>query len=365
LKKIGVLLPQSKAYPKLGKDFIKGLRLSLSKMGEYELKIEGIGFGNDSKQAIEGIQKLTDQEEVSLITGMVGHKELSDVLNYVESIEETLIYSDLGATLPLDLSNRKGIYCNSMGLCDATTLLGKYFLSNNILQIGTSTCYYESGYGFLKLMEEAIGGKGEFVGHFITPINPRENEAELMMDWGTALKPDALFAFHNGIYSEEHASFLSKNKLNKKIPLYSLPFSCEEKVINKFPDVFDETYCIASWYPELKTDENYTFINEYHKKYGESPSVFAVLGYENGALIKDFIENSNSFSSLEKLGPRGQIEFSDDTNRTSYEHHLYQLKHKDNSFKKSHIQSFEKKGITTNKVLQNNIMGWDNAYLCY
>ncbi|MFD0964496.1 ABC transporter substrate-binding protein [Pseudofulvibacter geojedonensis] len=365
MRKIGVLLPQSKAYPKLAKEFIKGLRLSQSETNQYELKIEGIGYGNDAKQSIDGIQKLVNQEQVDLVTGIVGHKGLSEVLDYIENIEETFIYSDLGATQPLDLSNRKGIYCNSMGLYDATTLLGEHLISNNFLKIGTSTCYYESGYGFIKLMEDSIAGKGEFSGHFISPINPRKNEAELMLDWYNSMNPDALFAFHNGIFSEEHASFLSENKLHEKVPIYSLPFSCEEDVVNKFPEVFNDTHCITSWYADLNTNENTSFINKYMETYGSKPTFFAVLGYENGILINDFLQNSNTFSTQKKEGPRGQIEFTTNTNRTNYKHYLYQLRHEKDTCTKAHIQIFKKEDISTKKVFKNNIPSWDNAYLCY
>ena len=60
---IGVLLPQSKAYPFIGKEFIKGLKLGLGDEYNYKLSIESIAFGSDPKQLIYAAQKLTFQED--------------------------------------------------------------------------------------------------------------------------------------------------------------------------------------------------------------------------------------------------------------------------------------------------------------
>lgn len=108
MKKIGVLLPQSKAYPKIAKDFMKGLRLALN--DSVDLKIEGIGFSNDSKSIINSIEKLINQEGVELLTGLLGHYELDDICNYIENIEETLIFADMGAAIPPNLEHKKILF---------------------------------------------------------------------------------------------------------------------------------------------------------------------------------------------------------------------------------------------------------------
>jgi len=290
--KIGVFLPHSKQHPTLSKDFINGLRLALP-YDDFKLCIEGIGFGNNPEQVINIAQKFVNQEQVDLTTGILGHRGLEDILDYFTNTEETILYSDLCGSTPLDLSEKTGVYCNSLGLYEAAYSLGEYFINKGYKNISTSTCYYDAGYSFTQAMEEAFDKNNttNFAGHFITPLNPRANEAELMHQFINETNPDAIFGFHNGIYAEEHASYLKQNKANQNIPLYTLPFSVSNKVLAKFPEIFNGTFTVSSWNTRLNTKENKGFIKLYQEKYTKTPNVFSVLGFENGLLIKDFITN--------------------------------------------------------------------------
>lgn len=364
-KKIGVLLPQSKEFPTMGKEFINGLKLSLFQ-NDYNFIVEGIGFGNNTEQITNSIQKLINQEDVDITTGILGHKGLTTILDFVEGMEEPFLYSDFGATKPLDLSNRKNIYCNSLDLYKATSLLGQYFLNNNLLNIGTSTCYYESGYGFLEAIQNSIykNKKGQFSGHFITPLHPRENEADLMKEFVSATNPDALFAFHNGIYAKEHASYLQNNEINKSTPLYTLPFTIDNKILQQFPKIFDQTRCVSSWFTNSKNEENQNFTSLYKERYNKTPSIFSVLGYENGLLIKNFLGNINNFSNAEIIGPRGPLNVNKTTNRTDIKQLLWELSWDGNTYKIKCLEELDyQMAIDFLNSDQDN--GWHNAYLCH
>lgn len=365
-KKIGVLLPQSKQHPIMAKEFMNGLRLSIPN-SNYKLIIEGIGFGNNPKNIINASQKLINQEEVMLTTGILGHKELNSVIDYFEEMEEPLIYADFGANKSIDISNRQNSYCNSLNLYNATHALGKYFIENGFKNIGSSTCYYESGYGFIEAMHDSLSenNEGQFSGYFITPLNPRDNEAELMSQYVTETKPDALFAFHNGIYAEEHANYLNKNKVNNKTPLFTLPFSVDKKVLAKFPKTFEGTKCVSPWCIELDTDENKKFITAYLQKHNKEPSVFAMLGYENGLLIDDYLNNNNMFSHKRILGPRGELNnFKNTGNRTISKQYLWLITWENNTYKFNFLEEL-KTPIKNNYLKNNNENGWYNAYLCH
>jgi hypothetical protein len=71
--KIGVLLPQSKQYNTLDRDFIRGIRLNNL---NAKLHIENIGIGADAQIIIEKIQKLSLQEDINLFVGFFGHHNI-------------------------------------------------------------------------------------------------------------------------------------------------------------------------------------------------------------------------------------------------------------------------------------------------
>ncbi len=355
----------SKAFPKMGKEFLNGLKLSLGK--NVNIKIEGIGLGTDSKAIINSLQKLVNQEDVLITTGLLGHFDLKEILEFVEGTEEPLIYSDLGATKPISLEDKNYVWCNSLDLYGSTLKLGEYFLKNNLNNIGLSTCYYDAGYGFIEAMEKALysNGKGQFAGHFITPMEPRKNEAKIMKEFAQEVKADAIFAFHNGIYAQEHATFLKENKINKTTPLYTGPFTIENKILDQFPEIFEGTRCLTTWSEILNSKENKKFVNEYNEAYGKLPSVFALLGYENGLLINDFLEKKTNPEEAKLIGPRGSLKASFSTKRTSFEHHLLELNFKNNGYKKIIKEKMEQFQYKIDSTKNKQVGGWNNAYLCH
>lgn len=363
MKTIGVLLPQSKAYPKIAKDFVRGLRLAVK--DSVELKIEGIGYSNDPKIIINSIQKLVNQDDVALLTGLLGHFGIEEICNYVEEIEETLIYADIGATMPPNLNNRKGIICNSLGLVDSIHKLGKHLVSKGNTSIGVSTCYNDAGYDFIKSLENSIYDLGgQFSGHFITPLHPRENEAELMSNFTKEANHNAIFCSHNGIFAKEHATFLNENKIHKNTPIYGTQFSFSDDIIDQYADEFDGIKIISSWLPSLNNEENHKFVQDYSTKHDNIPSVFSLLGYENGLIINHQLQqNKEKDSAL--IGPRGSLSTKNKNNRITSPSYLWEIKHD----KKGNYQ-FLKEIKESSKLEENvsnssSINGWYNAYLCH
>lgn len=369
-QKIGVLLPQSNAYPLIGKEFINGLKLGIG-TADARLIIESIGFGADPSQTKNIVQKLCLQEDVQIITGLIGHHGFSEIASFVSQNELTLLAATLGAKPSEDLP--KGVYQNTLGLRESLIDLVHWLADNDKEKIATSTCYYESGYDFFGALDQGIktADKTNFAGHFITPLHPRENEDQLMKETFEAIQPDAIVAFHNGVYAKEHADFLKKNKIQQKFPLYCLPFSCEEKLLKEYPDVFDQVQIVSSWFAELDNEENKTFVEAYREKHGKNPSFFALLGYENGRIIKDCQDQpahklNDVIEETTFIGPRGSIQF--DTNRQSnYKNYLWRINYND-------PKNPEREKVTTlkststqhkNQQVSNQNGGWFNAYLCH
>jgi len=371
---IGVLIPQSKAYPLMGKEFVNGLKLGLDYSTDVNLKVESIGLGEDPNQLINIIQKQINQEDVKLFTGLLGHFRLDQIADFVSANEVPLIYSDLGASSPI--TARDFVYSNSFDLYGSTLKIGQYFSDQNINNIVTSTCYYEAGYSFIEGLESALkeNQNTSFSGHFITPLNPRENEAEIMRQWMMDINPDAVFAFHNGVFAKEHADYLSINKLYKEFSIYTLPYSVDQKLLDEFPNVFECVKSISSWFPELKSHENQLFVSKYKLEFKKTPSSFALLGYENGLMIRsalNFKANENSttinqnIKSLNLEGPRGQISFETENNRTEFGHYIWKIIKSESG---QMIREIEKKiepieSIIIPKTKTEN--GWYNAYLCH
>ena len=363
---IGVLIPQSNAYPLIGKEFIHGLKLGLGNT-DFKLSIESIAFGSDPKQITNATQKLFFQEDTCITTVLLGHYGLSELTEFVSKNDEILLMATMGATRPFDLPN--GTFQNSFGLYNALQDLVHHFDKNNVSKIETSTCYYESGYGFIEALATSLENASnvEFSGHFITPHEPRENEAELMMQHISEDNPEAIVAFHNGVFAKEHATFLAENNMHEKYPIYALPFSCEDSLINDHENVFQEITTVSSWYPQLENESNKKFVADYVATKGKNPSFFALLGYENGLIIANALkQNSGSLKTAiadtHIDGPRGPIAFDNESNSTAFDQHLWKI----NGSDKTVISKLEANPKKTDPLQEDSdAKGWFNAYLCH
>ncbi len=244
-----------------------------------------------------------------------------------------------------------------------------YFSQNEINKINTSSCYYEAGYGFLEALSSDLENlpNVEFSGHFITPHHPRENEADIMLEHISSDNPEAIVAFHNGIFAKEHASYLEQNALQKKYPIYALPFSCDKDLSTEYNTVFQDIKVISSWFPELENDINKKFIADYEAAKGKKPSFFALLGFENGLIIANALQNNKSplktaISNTKIEGPRGTIEFANETNKCLYDNYLWSI----NAANREVLTKLAKNPRQTPvRAKEENQTGWMNAYLCH
>lgn len=356
--RIGVLVPQSKEYPLMAKEFINGFKLS---MPDITCVIEGIGFGNDPKKVIDAIQKLVLQEDVTIITGILGHNGLIEVLQYVESLDVQLVYTTIQANKSIKLDT-KNSFCNPFNLYEATYNLGKYLVQNKKKNIAVTTCYYEAGYGLSQALEEAIyeNNEAEFSGHFITPLHPRENEASLLNNFIKNTQADAVVGFYSGTYAKEFADYLNVID-SKSTNIFISPFTINSEILKNNPKIFDGFQFVSSWTPGLDNEENLVFVKSYEKKWSKEPTIFSVLGYENALLINNKI-NKKPKEVINT--PRGKLILNKIAQKTEQEKYLWTIlwKEKNYTIEKTEILK-EKEPPPNNKYIQNS-NGWYNAYLC-
>lgn len=373
---LGILIPQSNTYPAIGRDFMDGLELS-TKGCSIHLHIEGIGFGADMEQIINSVQKLQNQYRVHLVTGLIGHHQIERLYQLMNDLESLLFYSDLGAKLPYGLKKSPWIFCNSFDLFHSAIETGKRMVANGHKNIVNSTCYYDAGYGFTQALEKGLyDSGGSFAGHFITPLNPREQEAALMKQYMDIVNPHAIYAQYSGIFAREHASFLQQNKLSLGFPVYASHFAIENELLTDFPEIFQNTKCVTSWMPEEDNEASRKFVSAYSDEYGRQPSVFSLLGYENGKAIATATNSLSKFSSseikrnLETVdfeSPRGRFQFHPDTHRTFFDQCLWNIRFENGKYIKRKQGQFVNDTSLTLELMSGEIQvpgGWYNTYLC-
>jgi ABC-type branched-subunit amino acid transport system substrate-binding protein len=295
----------------------------------------------------------------------------------MDSLGALLLYSDLGATLPIGLKKSDTVFCNSFDLFHSAFQTGKCMVDAGHATVAVSSCYYEVGYGFVRALEQGLHGSGgQFAGHFITPHTPRENEAGIMKQFMDATKPGVIYAQYSGIYAREHATFLSQNNVSANYPIYASPFAVENNLLNEFPQIFHNTQCVSSWMVEDTGKANQQFLTDYSELYDRQPSVFSLLGYENGKALAMVASSASKYTvtEIKKVletvsfdSPRGTFSFCPDTHRTNFGQGLWNLAFENGTYKKQKIAQFENQSELTLGWMNTENMpagGWYNAYLC-
>lgn len=374
--RIGILTLQSNSYPTIGRDFINGFELG-TKDNQVEFFVEGIGFGANINQLIDAIQKLINQHRVNLITGLIGHYQTDRLIQQINSFEIPLLYSDLGANMPAQQKS-PWVFCNSFDMLSSAFETGACMVENGHRQIAVSSCYYDAGYGLTQALEKGLyGSGGSFAGHFITPHIPRENEAGLMKQFMESVNPQAIYALYDGIFAREHAGFLQQNQLSQQYPIYASHFAIDQEILDDYPVIFDQVKCITSWMAEDNNPANQQFIIDYRDRYDKQPSVFSLLGYENGMTISSAIKKITKNTSIEIRkalevtdfdSPRSRFYFHPELNRTIFDQHLWTINWNGETYIKENLTKFKPMTEIISKFTQqrNDIAsgGWYNAYLC-
>jgi branched-chain amino acid transport system substrate-binding protein len=375
--KLGILLPQSKQYPAIGRDFADGLQLAMGGLS-VEWHIEGIGVGADMAQIINAVQKLQLQHRVHLITGLLGHHQMERLHRQINEMDAVMLYAEMGAAIPYKLMPSPNVFCNSFGMLHASFLAAQRMAAQGFSQVAVSTSFYDAGYGFASALDRGFTHTDtSFAGHFITPHIPRDNESQMMQQFVDQTQPDAVYAQYSGIFAREHATFLQQNAINKHLPMYLSHFAVDDQLLSEFPQLFHQSRCISSWMLQEEAQANRIFVDSYWQEYDRNPSAFALLGYENGLAIAQMLSTTPKYSSsaLKQAllavtfdGPRGKFDFHPTSHQTTFDHNEWLIEWDQDGYKKSKTTRLTVDPEQTLEWMQTpkqEGLGWYNAYLCH
>lgn len=288
--KVGVLLPNSNEHPQYPGAFLNGLRLGVDqqnaiKKGKIELVTESVNFGTPFIVK-EKIQKLTTENNVDLITGVVNSEVATHIGNLFKNAQMPAIIANAGESyLVNELKQNPFMFFNSLNLFQAAYESGKYAVQHFGKNIAVAASFYDSGYDSLftfRLGVEAAGGN--ITETFITNQNSKDND-HLIFEKLEASKPDGIYVFMHGRESDDFIRNVHFRGMN--IPLITTGFSTEETRLVNLGAAAENVVSIASWAKTIESKENKAFVENYRKSYNKTPDLFSVLGYETGLMIYD------------------------------------------------------------------------------
>jgi hypothetical protein len=360
--KIGLLIPQSKVYATIGKDFVNGIRL-LNIEG-LELVIEGIGFGNDADLITNKMDKLAIQDDVSAIVGLVGDYGLSTLYNKANGLEIPSIFTRLGAFPNIEMEKNEYAFTLSYGLSEGLSQLGKWFVENDYKKVAISGSFNDIGYGLTSALESSLyKSGGEFAGHHTAPLKPREDEAAIAEDFYKTTDCDIICEYYNGDFAKENVEYIEtfQNPIDKPMMFTSVGLTGDQ--LQSVSGKAGEVMMYAPWIPEDLKGEADSFDSLFSEKHDRYPNINHWLGYQSGQVLKDLVpKRKELLEGTELLLGENGICGKDLV--VSFPQAIWKAEKKaDKSV------MIKQSDIDVSKDIQvpfeGQVNGWHNAYLCY
>lgn len=327
--RIGVVLPYSGVYAQLGQDITDGMLLYFEEVknqaGGRPIQLVREDETADPSVALRKVTKLVEQDRVDLLTGLVSTASAYAVRDYVHNSRNVLIVSNAGGNALTRERKSPYIFRTSFTSWQISFPLGRWMAERVTKRVAVVAADYAFGRESVAAFKESfLAAGGQVIQETYTPLGSTDFSAVL-----TRLlqaRPGAVFGFLAGsdaaIFLRQYAQF----GLKDMIPLATTGFTVEEDVIRAVGQAAEGAYSSLHWAVRLALPENQRFVQAFRKRFGRTPSVYAMQGYDTARVIVEAVnalqgDLANKDKLVEALegvrfrGPRGLFEFDPKTHQ--------------------------------------------------
>ncbi|RTH21469.1 ABC transporter substrate-binding protein [Thermus scotoductus] len=330
--RIGVVLPYSGVYAQLGEDITNGMLLYFEERknlaGGRPIQLIREDETADPSVALRKLTKLVEQDRVDLLTGLVSTASAYAVRDFVHNTRNVLLVSNAGGNALTRERKSPYIFRTSFTSWQVSFPLGRWVAERVTKRVAVVAADYAFGRESVAAFKESfLAAGGEVVQETYTPLGSTDFSAAIARL--LQARPGAVYGFLAGsdaaIFLRQYAQF----GLKGNVPLTTTGFTVEEDVIQAVGAAAEGAYSSLHWAVRLAIPENQRFVQAYQRRFGRSPSVYAVQGYDTARVIVEAVnalqgDVSNKSRLVEALegvrfrGPRGLFEFDPKT------HHVIQ-----------------------------------------
>ncbi len=321
--KVGLLLPYTGTYAKLGNNIKDALELRIQqaggKMGGREVEIVSIDSEAKPPKAPELTSKLIKKEQVDFLVGPVHSVVGMAMVKMARKDGIITVIPNAGANQLTGSLCAPNIFRTSFSSFQPGFPGGKAMLEDGHKRV--VLMYWNYGFGkqvAAAFKQSFLPGGGTIVKEIPTPFPKVEFQAYLTEV--AALEPDAVFTFYAGGGAVKFVKDYAAAGLNKKIPLYGAGF-LTEGVTGAQGAAAEGVRTTLHYADSLDLPANHRFRDAFMKAYGRQADVYAVQGYDAGDLLIQGMEavqgdtgaRAEMITAMENAtidSPRGKFTFS-------------------------------------------------------
>jgi branched-chain amino acid transport system substrate-binding protein len=321
--KVGLMLPYSGTFAKLGKFIDDGFRLYVEQNGGSlgGRRVEFVQVDDESKpeSATDNMNRLVGREKVDLVLGTVHSGVAMAMVKVARDTNTMLIIPNAGvneATGPLCAPH---IFRTSFSNWQVCHPMGKVMYDAGHRNVATITWRYAAGAQMVDSFKEGFTKAGGKVAEDLALPFP-EVEFQALITRIATLKPDAVFAFFAGGGAVKFVKDYAAAGLNKSIPLYGAGFLTDGTIPAQGADA-NGIKTTLHYADNLDNAANKAFLTAFKAKTGNDGDIYAVQGYDAGALLNeglkavkgDFSARAALTAAMQKAkfdSPRGPMSFN-------------------------------------------------------
>ncbi|HMN55751.1 MAG TPA: ABC transporter substrate-binding protein [Ottowia sp.] len=317
--KVGLMLPYSGTYAKLGEAIENGMRMAVAEKGGRLAgrDVEWIKLDDESepKKADANARRLAVQDKVDVIVGTV-HSGVQMAMQKVVAETGTLtLIPNAGVHAVTRGACLPNVFRTSFTMAQPTVALGQAMIERKARRAVWVTWDYSAGADSLEGFREGyVKAGGTIVKELKVPFPSTDFSAVLAEI--TQLKPDAVACFFAGAGAAKFMQDYAKAGLQYSIPLYGSGF-LTEGVLDGAGVAAEGIVTTLHYSNLLPTVRNGEFRYNYRRAFKHEPDVYAMQGYDTGLLLRhgleavqgDMSQRNRLYGALESASidsPRGK-----------------------------------------------------------
>lgn len=321
--RVGFMLPYTGTYAAIGKTIENAFRQNVAergdKLGGRALEFVQVDDESDPTKGPQTMDKLVSREKVDVVVGTVHSGVQMAMVKIARESNTLLIIPNAGVGAATGAMCAPNIFRTSFSNWQPGFPMGKVAWDAGHKRVITFSWKYGAG-------EESVGGfkegftkaGGTIEAELYLPFPEVEFQSYLTQI--AEKKPDAVYVFFAGGGAVKFVKDYAAAGLKKSIPLYGAGF-LTDGTLPAQGEAAEGLQTTLHYADDLDNPVNKAFRENYVKRYGAEPDVYAVQGYDAGALLAvgldavkgDFKARDAMLKAMRNAkldSPRGPMSFS-------------------------------------------------------
>ncbi len=285
--KVGLMLPYTGTYAKLGQFIDEGVRLYVQqkggKLGGRDITFVQVDDESKPEAATDNMNRLVGREKVDVVIGTVHSGVAMAMVKVARDSKTLMIIPNAGANDATGPACAPNIFRSSFSNWQTTFPMGKVMAEAGIKNVATITWRYTAGAEMIDAFAENFTANGGKIAEKMTVPFP-EVEFQALLTRVATLKPDAVFSFFAGGGAVKFVKDYAASGLNKSIPLYGAGF-LTDGTIPAQGEAANGIRTTLHYADNLDNPANLAFLKAFKEKTGKDGDIYAVQGFDAAALL--------------------------------------------------------------------------------